>query len=197
MATQKEGSRGGREGREGQKAQAVPRLGWGSGLCYLGRTGGGGCRQCEGSRLGWLVNGPFGCPSLCSEEGGQDTQASFSRTEWLCCLSIQRLSVYLLGELDPGSGTGWRQQWPPRQCEHSLPASLYTSHCLQGPGPRQLKQSVAWVLSYPPPPTTLTSGTLEILLQRQRCYYIPFFSPRTFSLEMLVKIPSFPFGVGV
>lgn len=54
------------------------------------------------------------------------------------------------------------------------------------------------VLSLPfLPPATLTSpGTLEIPLQLQRCYCIPFF-PRTFSPEMLVKIPSFPVGEGV
>lgn len=46
---------------------------------------------------------------LCLEDGRRDTEASFSRTEWVCCLSTQRLSVHLLGDLDPGSGTGCRQ----------------------------------------------------------------------------------------
>lgn len=148
------------------------------------RTGGGGCRQCEDWRPGCLLNGPSGCPSLCSELGGQDTQASFSRTEWLCCLSTQRPSVYLLWELDPSSGTGWRQGWPPGQHEPSPSASPYTWPLSAGPAPSQLSQSATKFCPSPSSPQLqLTSPrTLEILLQLQRCYCIPFF-PRSSLLK--------------
>lgn len=133
------------------------------------------------------MNGPFACPSLCLEEGEWDTQASFSGTEWLCCLPTQRLSVHLLGDRDPGSGTGrwqWVASWTARALPPGCPAHLATVPSRPEAAPR--------VLAAPSPllPVPYGSG----------CNYkdaIVVLSFETCSLETLVKTPSFPFGEGV
>lgn len=132
-----------------------------------GPSGGGGCSQFEaGMASEWAIWMPI--PVL-GGEWGQGTQASFSRTKWLCCLFTQKLSVYLLGNLVPGWGTGHRQRWPPGQ--YSLPASPHTQPLSAGPSPSQLLQFCLTLL----PPALPTSDALEILLQIQRCYCIPSF----------------------
>lgn len=106
------------------QAQTVPGPCWGLGQATWmpGPSGGGGWDASDWAKSTSIpVLGGW----------GRDTQASFSGTEELCCLSTQRLSVCLPG----GSGAGSQlRAWLPQGCLlDSAAASRWPSalcHCL-------------------------------------------------------------------
>lgn len=115
----------GEEGSPASRVQGDPQssCGWGSQHpapkqeCLVGGTLGGTVRTpgssrgengswCEDWRLGWPLNGPFGCPSLCREVGGGTHRP----------LSLDRvalLSVHTDAQCVPPGGPGpWLRNWP-------------------------------------------------------------------------------------
>lgn len=147
--------------------------GWdeGFGLCCLGCLGPVEVEAAASLRLGWPVNRPFGCPSLCWEESGGRAHRPLSPGQSGSVVCSHRSSVCTCwGDLVPGWGTGHRQRWPPGQ--YSLPASAHTQPLSAGPSPSQLLQ---FCLPLLPPALPTSPDALEILLQIQRCYCIPSF----------------------
>lgn len=96
---------------------------WGLGVALSGTpgsSGGGGCSRQLVWRLGWPVSRPYGRPAPSWEAGGPATQASFSRTKWLC-VRLHRGSVCTSwGPWPLARGLAVGCGWPPTQHRSSL-----------------------------------------------------------------------------